>query len=1343
MAKLPFQQTQVLPGTKVGGFQTSGISPPPSLQGVIDSGRQFYGAQMDVAESMMDLGQTIAKAVMIDNNEEKRKHKIAVDDFEDVWSFDYLKRDMQIRRQHEDNPAAYDNILKNLLKTRTGADRPKTDAEGRSYLERIEDLAREKGFSNSEIQRVSRNIQRLGIRTNIEIWQASRDQEELGYKRLRFNSENKRLNKFIKELYQSELKILTKESGDLTPGEITGLKNTIKTLVKEVVTEANGFTGKWFPTPESRELEEERIEGEWGKILLQEGRKWNHTELGFRIEKENLKETQAYTKAHNKLVDRISNSMVLEIANEERDYTYQRTDIKNAIPTIVSEEAWDLYPKDIDEFGHDKNLEKRSEFIEDSNIKLEELYFDANAQLKLKAVERAVQFRKEDEQEKARIKNMENNVRRREADIFLTREIINVRKAFEEDKIDSVTAKDRANTIYTKIYDKFKRVKREGGRPLNEKEKLFNRNLAADLLKKVESDANTWVLAEVFEKEALDKEQKAIEEHERAKHLRRQTQKGVTRYTELAAGLFHEQQTDPKDHEDFKKSLEAVKGSIIRDFAGDPGDFEANEEFADGFDQELAESIDAELSNVIIQHWDQVASKQKSDQVTLDASRASIEYIYGNEKNPGLNSLLAQAFEQVDANGNSLSWDETNTWLQPKLKQLEDRVKKNVKQKSNRALHLFVNSSELLEHKEAKLQTLENQITERQDEQLKLSLERRMNDVATGRDLGQFKAPPRTFRDAQNLLTNRQESDWRMVHIANLLEPHVGGTEEGELYSRDEAILILSQYAERIDRADALGMIERDPVAALEALKPVSFKDKDAFFPNLQPEERKKLENQARNAIKNAVMGERADYRNRYNNEIKRVLAGDYQSDDNGMPVGEDFTFMDRVIKPLVGDKSKGFLYSEYEYEIMQNKMQYAREISKAVHGGDSKYGTEPLEYKTAEQLQALLTDFKPGTYDAGFVKEDKRYDVPFMHEVYNSFAQGVGRIKTKRSTDPAFFPAERWKEMMEERGAQVNMFSRERAEYIIEQQEAYAPGSEPKLFTNFELQKIDDQWNDLGGEGRGGMLAEMEMTVSDPKIFNQMFYDIAENTDINDSDQMYLVHHGNGAILRRLHTAQSLDMASINVKLGNQETDLETFDVELYKDEDLKQYMAAFFDEPRKMKDWYNLVRSYSIVGMKDGDAEEEIELTVRHLLSSKFHVHSGNHGQEEIDGTSIWLPKKFIPDRPADLGETKFDLITKDDFTKSLHKFITEEVPALVGEQTYVALAAEAYHFRNSDDGQGLTLHYLDDTGSYLVADKNNNPIQINWDQLMSLIETRVLPSPVESVWPGTSPKEWNVLP
>ena len=117
MAKLPFQQTQVLPGAEVGAFKSSGITPPPSLQGVIDSGRQFYGAQMDVAESMMDLGQTIAKAVMIDKNEKERKRKIEFDDFEDAALFDLEKRLMEVERKHEVNPAAYDKNLKRLLKT--------------------------------------------------------------------------------------------------------------------------------------------------------------------------------------------------------------------------------------------------------------------------------------------------------------------------------------------------------------------------------------------------------------------------------------------------------------------------------------------------------------------------------------------------------------------------------------------------------------------------------------------------------------------------------------------------------------------------------------------------------------------------------------------------------------------------------------------------------------------------------------------------------------------------------------------------------------------------------------------------------------------------------------------------------------------------------------------------------------------------------------------------------------------------------------------------------------------------------------------------------------------------
>jgi len=232
-------------------------------------------------------------------------------------------------------------------------------------------------------------------------------------------------------------------------------------------------------------------------------------------------------------------------------------------------------------------------------------------------------------------------------------------------------------------------------------------------------------------------------------------------------------------------------------------------------------------------------------------------------------------------------------------------------------------------------------------------------------------------------------------------------------------------------------------------------------------------------------------------------------------------------------------------------------------------------------------------------------------------------------------------------------------------------------------------------------------------KIFAQMFDDIAENTDINYSDQLYLEHHGNGAILRRLHTAQGLDMASINVKLTNQETDLETFDVELYGDEDLKQYMAAFFDEPRKMKDWYNLVRSYSIVGMKEGEAEEEIDLTVKQLLSSKYRAHSGHPEEEKIDGTSVWIPVEELPDISG-LSAFSYSGMTINDtkISRAMKSLIKDAIPEIGTSKAYAGQADKNFHFRNSDDGQGLVLSHINSDpngviGSYPVPGQGKDPI------------------------------------
>ena len=1294
MAKLPFQQTKVLPGAEVGAFKSSGITPPPSLQGVIDSGTQFYGAQMDVAESMMDLGQTIAKAVMIDKNEKERKRKIEEDQFEDEKLGFMAEKLFQLEKNYIYEPEKYEAASKKLfLDSKEGS---------RSVLSGFINDAKKRGFSEPFIARLTRNIKSMGLQSNRAMWRQAMDQDEFKYKRQRSYHEDKATNKYVRDLFRTELDLTIEENEVLDDNRIARIEQGLQQIADQIVTVGNGYTGKDYPDDEARTLKKGQIVEQLRKDLITSENRWNHTALQRRLRRENKEENEAYLDAESELVQSFINAQVYDIENLSTD-TYDRTDIQEDITRIASVQAFKIYPSKIVD-GKDENAVKRSEFMEETIGALNRKFVEENGSLKVQNARRAAQKVLEDEQEEERIAALDQQNRETEAANALNREISKINSAFINGDIDVEEAIKQAEE-YKELVGDFYKLSVKGLTEQEKKKKTeLNRRLIGNLETLITSDDLSWRAAEAQKKLTETREQKRLEANERAKYVRREVDLAASEYLELASQLFLDQQKNPKDDREFKNALNGVLDKIIMERAGDGEDF---------VDEELAEAIDSELNNVVIQDWYQVASKQQSDAITLEASQASIDYIYGKDGKPGLNRILEEAFNK------DMTWKDTSNDIEKEIRLLQERTSLGL---SDEAKERFINSPELREQKEAKIETLRNQVTQREDEKLKVSLERRMNDVATGRDLGQFKAPPRTFRDAENLLTNRQESDWRMVHIANLLEEHVGDVDG--LYSRDEAIQILGKYAERIDRADALGLIDRDPIAAEKALAPVKQGNLDALFPNLQPDERERLKIQAGNSIQQGRTGSKADIRNQFNNEIKRVLANDYQFDESSeMLDGSDPTFMERIVKPLVGDPEQGGLYEQWEYEVMQSKMQYAKEISKAVNGGNPKYGNERLEYKTAEQLQALLADFKPGTFDAGYVEQGKRYDRGFMDEVYNSFAQGVHQILTKRASDPAFYPADRWKEMMKERGAQVNMFSRERAEYIMEQQEAFAPGSMPKLFTNAELEGIDAEWNDADSLGRAGMLNEMQQTVSDPTIFSQMFNDVAENTSVNYSDQLYLEHKDNGAILRRLQTARQLNMSDINTKLGTLETDLETFDVELFENEQLNHFLAAFSDEPNRMADWYQLVRSYAVTGMRDDDSDKAVTESVQQLLSSKYHIHSGDPNEDDIEGSSIWIPKQFIPDRPADMGglmeeQTRFEPITKDDFTKSLQRFVKDEVPALVGKNTYAASAAGNYHFRNSDDGQGLTLHFFSEAGSYPVPDKEGNTIQLNWDQLRNLV-------------------------
>jgi hypothetical protein len=202
---------------------------------------------------------------------------------------------------------------------------------------------------------------------------------------------------------------------------------------------------------------------------------------------------------------------------------------------------------------------------------------------------------------------------------------------------------------------------------------------------------------------------------------------------------------------------------------------------------------------------------------------------------------------------------------------------------------------------------------------------------------------------------------------------------------------------------------------------------------------------------------------------------------------------------------------------------------------------------------------------------------------------------------------------------------------------------------------------------------------------------------------------------------ARSAKLPAIKSTLKDLDLDIEEFDSSLYENEDLKQYLAAFSGDINKQQDFRNLVRAYTVGGLEQADGvawfgvdmEDEIGVSVKQLFG-KYRVHSGNPEEEEIEGTSVWLPKDKISEEKAD----------NQQITRAIKSLIKDGVPKIGNKGAYAGLAAENFHFRNSDDGQGLSLYHIttDDNGvigSYPVGDKNRKPISFSWDDLLERIE------------------------
>ena len=123
-----------LPGTEVADFRMSSITPPPSLDGVMRAGSQLYQSKMDVAQGVMDVTQSIAKAIMVDRNEKKRQQKLVKSNFKANLADELGEESFKIFKQSQLDP--------------TGDSEGQMLVAGNAILQRYKKQAEEQGFDD-------------------------------------------------------------------------------------------------------------------------------------------------------------------------------------------------------------------------------------------------------------------------------------------------------------------------------------------------------------------------------------------------------------------------------------------------------------------------------------------------------------------------------------------------------------------------------------------------------------------------------------------------------------------------------------------------------------------------------------------------------------------------------------------------------------------------------------------------------------------------------------------------------------------------------------------------------------------------------------------------------------------------------------------------------------------------------------------------------------------------------------------------------------------------------------------------------------------------------------------
>lgn len=1293
MAKLPFQQIQFLPGTGVADFRTSSITPPPSLEGVIQSGNQFYQAQRDVAKGVMDVTESLAKAIMVDRNEKRRKQKLAESNFKANMADELGEKGFNIFKQSQLDPTGdYEN---QMLVT------------GNDILQRYKRSAEDQGFSPEFISSLSpyagsiiRN-QRRGLFLDDAAY------AENQRKKRRSVALETELLDYKKVIINTDLDLRENKDWENAEAKQTAIQQDFRTIADRVVTAANGYTGPNFVNEEQLEDEKRRIVNLLEERLVDSGARWKLEALQALDDENSNAEINIFREAENKMLERIATDRVLERINENQDYSGARPEILNVAVDYLEEEAEKLYPKD---------EKAREKFIENSKVQFQRKYILENNQLNLEAVERTLAEKRKTDAEKEQLQSRDDTTNKNEAVTNLEQQLLRLETEYESgEKTASEVLRETEQNINI-FYNGYSKPE-EGENAA--KNKAYNRELK-DLLKRASLDEERRIRLNDARKELAEAKEEDLSIKERRERQILTTIDEITRdYKFRATKIFEQQTEDRMDANAFSQALNDLKEELIFERIGDRTDDPE-------FDSELATIVRKELDDIFLSSEQQIALQQADEAIDLEVAEVGRALILGREATadgkPAIRGLR-QIVE--DAEGKGMNVEKTMSEIYTEFEKLDRQLQGELT--TDAARHRYSISSDYLEKRDVLIEGARGRVQQRQNDKLKGVIETQVRDVIVGIDRSEIQFEPRTFRDDQNLLTSAQEADWRMANIASILQKHTG---PDKLFSVPEARERIRLAAKEIDLADAEIMVDENPELALEYLKIPKTSKKDLKFPGLEPTDRSRLMRRAEANLQTIKVNSKSDLNVQVDNFLRWTLTGDKRAPAQfGIEFSTsppDVAFFNTFINEHVGP---GKLFTDFEGERIRDQVTYAQNFADASNGGNEKYGSGTrLEEKSMVQLQQILEDFQPLNYRENNAAKP---DAAFLERTYNMIQTRVNNIISKRSADPAFYPLMQYMESRQ--GQQVSQFDESRMDYIIQKQQEF--GGEIRLFTNDEVEALNENWSTMNALERSNYLKQMKEQSRRPELFGQMFSEMATGNNVRFSDQVYLEYADDTVVLKKIHATRNLSKGAISESLNMIQEDEQTLALALEDSDKLQDFLAAFNLNKNERFSMFEMVRKYVVGGVdkETSGLDDLVEQAMTDLVDKKYHIFNATPFEEDVEQFSILLPKNKIPDTPTQMpGMYRQDQVEKGPITssqigKGLMRFLKEDVPAITTTDVHARLmSSENYFFQNSEDGQGLTLYEMTDSGLTKVGGSRTE-IKLNFEKLYQyILEERVKVEP-----------------